>query len=247
MAGYEPQEAYRTAVRTASVEPLAKVSLNSIYQKNQMENAEELADAIAGSELDVHVWGSPKPPLQMQGQFDQLVKNNFVLNGGDIKKARSAAFRELTSRWSTTDISPSGNPIVMQDAPERVLGLQSDIIKEDLVEFVKPYAALTEGIDADKVFLYPTADLNTQANPAKNGWALAYEDKYGGIQLLKDEQGSPVRYAPTRREVIIRHGERAGTKLADRVDTTRGGPKIMARQAELEAARKRAVTDTQTR
>lgn len=197
------------AAAAANITPQERDALNTTYPKLKAKNAEWLTDAAASDDHTDVPWtfGAPTPTAQMQGEFNNLVYQNYIANNGDIENARQSAFRELTSRWRATAVSPNGEQIITKFPPEQVLGLPATVISEDIADYVKPLAALDENVRPDEVFI--VSDEKTEGDPLRNGWSLMYLDEFGGIRPLRNADGAPVRYNPTRAEVTERRTGKA--------------------------------------
>lgn len=219
------------ARRTVDIEPTAKAEVARSYPKAAKDNAEWLVNAASGDDHTDSPWtfGAPRPPFEMMGEFERMVRNNYTINGGDIDKARSAAFRELTSRWRTTTVSPNGEQILMKHAPEHVLGLPANVISRDLALFTREVVDKNEDIHPRDVFIQ--SDAGTDADPVRNGWPLMYVDEFGGVRQLTNELGAPVRYAPSREGITTRRREAAVHRLESKRRVKRGeGPQMIRDQ-----------------
>jgi hypothetical protein len=121
----------------------------------------------------------PAVPMTMAAEYSDLVKQYFYHTGGDLKQARALALNDLKGTWGVSQVN--GKRELMKYAPERM------------------FPNLTvEDIHADKAKEgYGGARLVESSETGSSGgriWNLAEKDNFGAWDVVRDEQGMPVRY-----------------------------------------------------
>lgn len=127
---------------------------------------------------------APEPPSAMQADFETGVRRYFAVNGGDVQRAREAAWRDVTRKWAVSKVA-SGTPELIEYAPDL---LYPELTRETIVADV---AARPTPVPAERIRLVPT-DATARTNGMQ--WSLGYVDEDGLLQIVMREDGRPRQY-----------------------------------------------------
>lgn len=82
----------------------------------------------------VGLTGAPDAARAMQGDYNRLVSQYFMSNGGDLDEARSLAGKAVKSNYGVSGVN--GERAIMKYAPERMYGLPTEVIRDDMMKSV---------------------------------------------------------------------------------------------------------------
>lgn len=161
-------------------------------------------DWLNGSITKITRFGEPEEaPFGMVSQFDDLVRTNYMLNGGNIETARAGALDMIESRWTISNINKE--PEWMQHAPDNLSTDRGvDWMKSDLHRDVMRIHDLQQTSSPDATDFPPNFDANkhiridTDVFTAR-GDSLTYPVHIitdGGYVPLRDDTGELVYFAP---------------------------------------------------
>lgn len=136
----------------------------------------------------------PQPPDQMSAEYAHLVRDYFYHTGGNVDQAQRLAVTDLKSTWGVSEVN--GKRELMKYAPEQMFpGLTSDIIHKDIGATLKDAGVETTG--AVKL-----AESPSTASSGGRVWNLTAPDKFGAYDVLRDDEGMPLKYALPDRAAI---------------------------------------------
>lgn len=239
-AGTDPQVAVDMARRNAEASEAQVKELDARWKHNKVDEGQQNALRFRMGNIDEGFKGgwfssSPALPTPMQAQFDQLTKDYYRLNGGDLTQARDQAARDVSHVWGVSRVN--GGPQVMAYAPERMFpGLTVEQIRND-IEHSLP------DVDASKVRLVEDPQLTARTSGAQ--WNLEAPDKNGLMHTILGKDGNPLIYQlPVTKEDYhaVRERERQAQISAVRVEQERRRAAGQT-QAEADADRTAAAPE----
>jgi len=136
----------------------------------------------------------PELSLPVRTDFEMFYASAYGAHGNDAA-SRAEAISEVKKRWSVTDAD--GNRRWMRYAPERVYGMPSASIGEQLAVQVAPLVGEDAGELAGRLSIAsdPMTARARTAN-ARPTYAATYFDKNGLLQQVIAPDGSPFRFRP---------------------------------------------------
>lgn len=210
-AGASPAKAVEMArANTFDIPKARQESLDTKWKKQKYgeDNAGELQGLLNTDDaFETTFFGkAPAPPLTMQDEYNQLVRNYFNHNNGDITEARKTAWKDLRGTYGISQIN--GEPEVMKYAPELVFpGLDSKVVRADIDEVAKSLGVSTP------VRMVPS---RTTGDTKGLVWELHTTDADGAEEVLLDEKNRPRQYMiPTDTERYIAAQELAKKAAVD--------------------------------
>lgn len=170
--GVPAQEAVRRAEESAKQNPAEQEYRKQRYGKSERDLNQRALD----KRNDLHWWPRSEAviPDAMRGEYEALVEDAQVRNGGDIGIWQESAWKALRTVWGETSVN--GKREWMKYAPEIYYGNQAGTgwIRDQLVEEVNAQQAAAP------------EDIQIQVNANTARWAAYENPKYSVLVRDKD-------------------------------------------------------------
>jgi len=228
IAGTPADVAVATARKIESLPDGEREKLGEVYRKMQFAS---LSDSSLRSLLkddkryDTGIFTQvPQFPDGMVGEYEQLRRDYYKANGGNIDQASKLAADDLKRTWGITRLN--GKPEFMQFAPEAMNpGLSTSAIRSDMEQAV---TGLTP--DPSKVRLVPDPQY-THVTEGR-AWLLGVPGKFDAYDIVRGKDNNPRQYVlpdPARAMLAEKQRQDAAGMAAARESQAR----IRAGQASL--------------
>lgn len=199
-------KAVEVARKNASIPPEKQGALNMMYQSEAKNIPSRLKNLMDSSEQhDISFWfkGAPKPSPAVVASYSAAEKEYYKWTGGDLEKASKLAFQHINRIFSTTKVN--GKQETFAYAPERVYGMESDFLQNDLRAFARK-----NKIDPERIFVLP--DPITARERQVKTYAVWVNNEFDLPEPVDDEEGRQRRWSPD----VERYRSIQETKRADR-------------------------------
>jgi hypothetical protein len=91
--------------------------------------------------FDPEWFSDPVAPLEMQAEYDQLVRQFYDYNNGDLAAARKMAGDSVRAMYGRSTVN--GTPEILKYAPEKMFGLPPEVVREDLERSLREAVGMT--------------------------------------------------------------------------------------------------------
>lgn len=161
------------------------------------ENASQLTSALDDDpRFDpfgrAGVPGKSPGAVAMQGDYNRLVSQYFVLNRGNLEEARSLAAKAVKSNYGVSGVN--GQREIMKYAPERMYPhLTTEVIRDDILKSVAQVSAAPGVVDPKKIRLVPEGRGLTEHTRGLK-WNIVVEDEDGEPDVIRGPNNKPLVY-----------------------------------------------------
>lgn len=136
----------------------------------------------------------------MQTAYDNLTKQYFIMNGGDLELAQDAAFTRLINTWQVSNVN--GSKQYMRDAPEFAYNLPADEIRGDFHRWMGEISEDFNPEEKGNYILQPDLRTHQEHQPS---YAVFKISPTGMPVPVTVNNGAHLRYRPRTKEILKRN------------------------------------------